>query len=385
MRRIAIIINDNLANWQGGLNYIFGLATSAREFCPDDYEFIFLTEKNPKPEISDQLKGFQFSRLNRNSPKLYYRILRRIAKIIFGYDRFIDVQLQKLKVDLLTHSGDLGRGAKTPAITWFPDFQHKALPHLFSDKERVQRDRKIQMYLENSDRLILSSESAFNDLKQYYPNSISYWHKVRVLPFPASLPSDFFPVDLRDHYGLSEKYFFVPNQFWRHKNHLLVIEAISQAIKISNDIQVVFTGKTDDWRHADYYNDLLAEISRLAVSPNVKILGLVPRSHVYSLMQYSVAVINPSLFEGWSTTVEEAKLMKKVLLLSDIPVHREQNPALGRFFMPQDAAELAKLMVDNIQNGINLDVKGDQVEQSGAEARRDFATKYISIVNEIIK
>ena len=32
---------------------------------------------------------------------------------------------------------------------------------------------------------------------------------------------------------------------------------------------------------------------------------------VISIMYYSNAIINPSVFEGWSTTVEEGKLLKK--------------------------------------------------------------------------
>lgn len=45
-----------------------------------------------------------------------------------------------------------------------------------------------------------------------------------------------------------------------------------------------------------------------------------------TLMKHAIAIINPSLFEGGSTTVEEAKSLLKVIILSGIPVHREQNP-----------------------------------------------------------
>jgi hypothetical protein len=36
-----------------------------------------------------------------------------------------------------------------------------------------------------------------------------------------------------------------------------------------------------------------------------------------------VAVIKPSLSEGWKTTVEEAKTVSTLLILSDIDVHHE--------------------------------------------------------------
>ena len=52
------------------------------------------------------------------------------------------------------------------------------------------------------------------------------------------------------------------------------------------------------------------------------------------------ALLNPSRFEGWSTTVEEAKAVGTPMLLSDIAVHREQAPQ-ARFFAPDDALSLA--------------------------------------------
>ena len=58
-------------------------------------------------------------------------------------------------------------------------------------------------------------------------------------------------------------------------------------------------------------------------------------------MKHSVGVINPSLFEGWSTTVEETKSLGLNMVLSDIPVHREQNPDRGVFFDPRKPASLA--------------------------------------------
>jgi glycosyltransferase involved in cell wall biosynthesis len=72
-----------------------------------------------------------------------------------------------------------------------------------------------------------------------------------------------------------------------------------------------------------------------------KVLGMVPYADVTALMAHSLAVINPSLFEGWSTSVEEAKAMGKAIVLSRIPVHVEQDPARASFFDPHSVRELA--------------------------------------------
>jgi len=62
-------------------------------------------------------------------------------------------------------------------------------------------------------------------------------------------------------------------------------------------------------------------------------------------MRVAGAVINPSLFEGWSTTVEEAKSMGVPMLLSDIGVHREQAEGRASFFDPHAPETLADLLV----------------------------------------
>jgi glycosyltransferase involved in cell wall biosynthesis len=61
-------------------------------------------------------------------------------------------------------------------------------------------------------------------------------------------------------------------------------------------------------------------------------------------MRACTAIINPSLSEGWSTTVEEAKSLGVPMLLSDLRVHREQAGDGADYFDPEVAGQLASLM-----------------------------------------
>jgi glycosyltransferase involved in cell wall biosynthesis len=85
---------------------------------------------------------------------------------------------------------------------------------------------------------------------------------------------------------------------------------------------------------------LLARARELNVLQPFRVLGVVPHERVAALLRESVT-LNPSLFEGWSTTVEEAKSSGKRVLLSDIPRHREQEARSGQFFDPRDPEALA--------------------------------------------
>ena len=105
---------------------------------------------------------------------------------------------------------------------------------------------------------------------------------------------------------------------------------------------------------------------------------MVPYEHVTALSRDSAAQINPSLFEGWSTTVEEAKSMGKRILLSRIPVHVEQDPPGGEYFDPHDPDELAALMEEAFTRE---DPEGDRRladEARGAlpGRRRRFVAEY---------
>ena len=73
-------------------------------------------------------------------------------------------------------------------------------------------------------------------------------------------------------------------------------------------------------------------------------LGFIDRAEQLQLMNYAKAVIQPSLFEGWSTVVEDAKSMNQFVIASDIDVHREQLKNNCRFFSPNDEIALAKII-----------------------------------------
>jgi hypothetical protein len=61
-------------------------------------------------------------------------------------------------------------------------------------------------------------------------------------------------------------------------------------------------------------------------------------------MQNALAIIQPSLFEGWSTVVEDAKALNQHVIASSLSVHKEQLEKNASFFDPFDYKRLAELM-----------------------------------------
>jgi glycosyltransferase involved in cell wall biosynthesis len=143
-------------------------------------------------------------------------------------------------------------------------------------------------------------------------------------------------------YKIDENYFFLPNQLWKHKNHMVVFKALTLLKKNGISVCVVCTGQIDDYRNNEYSHKIKQYIQENEL--NVKLLGIIDYQDVVELMRNSIAVINPSYFEGWSSTVEECKSLGKNMILSDINVHKEQAPDNSYYFNPDDENELYKII-----------------------------------------
>ncbi|SRR5579884_708603 len=271
-------------------------------------------------------------------------LLNGAFRRIFLWDLLMEKFLKEHQIDVVFGPTFIHRFSRIRILSWIPDFQHIHLPEMFSHEERLSRDRTFLQCGRLSTRLIAMSEAVRRDYESFAP---MYAYKVRVLYPITYVPESIYNYDLHsilDLYRLPEKFVYLPNQFWKHKNHELVFRAV-KALKDSGiKISVVCTGNPVDYRHPTYFAGLCSRVSEWGIRDQVINLGLIPREHVLLCMRQSVCVLNPSLFEGWGYTVDEARSVGKQVLLSDIPAHREQNPPKATFFDPRDCDDLtAKL------------------------------------------
>jgi len=383
MIRVGFVIERNTEQWTGGVSYysnLFGAlyGVSDRTIEPvvligSDTEVTRVVDRLPveviRASVLDQSGAMSLAR----------RGLRRLLT----HDRLLEALLVKHRVAVLSHSGWLGERSTLPAIGWIPDLQHVHYPEFFSATEIAIRDRLFSAQCRLCDRVLVSSESAMKELSKRDPACTT---KARVLRFVARSPGDA-PAAAGDGAAEGGNYFYLPNQFWVHKNHRLVIEAARLLKASGRHVRVLATGQTADYRHPGLYESLCDAIREAGLADSFILLGLVPRNDVGRLMRHAVAVINPSLYEGWSTTVEEAKSLGKRMILSDIPVHREQAPADGVYFDPHKPAELADVLW---RVWSEFDPVQDQRRMRRALAewprrQAEFAREYVSLVREVLE
>ena len=244
---------------------------------------------------------------------------------------------------------------KIDDIMWIADFQDKYYPQFFSDAELRGRESAIKDCIYRGTSIVVSSENAKSDFLKFY----GYYKNIYVVPFVSFIEFEIRHLTknkqnevLKSNDLLGRDYAVIMNQFWQHKNHIVVFQAIKYYLEIFPN--------SNFYRNPDYIERLKTLTLDSAVASHISILGFIDRAEQIAIMKNASFVIQPSLFEGWGTVVEDAKVLDKTILLSDIPVHREQMNEKCILFNPHDPVALAELIeqesqkehYDDVEKGI---------------------------------
>jgi glycosyltransferase involved in cell wall biosynthesis len=261
-------------------------------------------------------------------------------------------------------------------ICWIPDFQHVHLPEFFTEGQLHYRDVTYQRMAERCTLMLLSSRNAFEHFADVFPQHVD---KVRLASFPSLFafepPSGDPRVTIRK-FNLPEKFILVANQFWRHKNHEVVVEAIRRLHSKGIQVPLVMTGQPIDNR--DLNNETMTRIfhaiALAGLNRFITVLGMVDDLDFGNLMRAAAVIVQPSRFEGWSTTIQDCKALGRPLICSDIAVHREQAKEAVGYFQCDRPDELADLLA---RNWPKFKAGSDtHVEKCALAAEQEFARSY---------
>ena len=297
----------------------------------------------------------------------------------------VEFYLRKYSIDIFSHTALIGF-EKAKTLNWIPDFQHIRLSEMFRKKDIKKRNKPTIRLIKKSDGIVLSSYDSLKDFKELTKDNSN---KAFVLQF-VSQPGIYVENNeeeinkIREKYKIEDDFFFIPNQFWKHKNHLVVFKALKLLKDRGINITLVCTGLLDDFRNKEHGSIIKQYITENQI--NVFLLGLIDYHEVVLFLKYSIAVINPSFFEGWSSSVEECKSLGKNMILSNIEVHREQNPVNSFYFDPNDVEKLSQLLEFHISNKGKVMKLYTKIEFDESIKRRteEFAKRYELIVKNVI-
>jgi len=347
--RIGLVLQGD-ANWVGGVEYGKNLLKALYALPPDEqatFEVVPLTWKGVAAELYEDMPArfHQELQVGLVEEPRWRQFCRARLPRWFDTKRTLATSARDQGLTFMypyiRRPGDPGR----PRVASFiPDFQYRYLQRFYSDEQLRHLEERSVQSIERADGVFLISENARRDFARFYPTHVP---KAHVLTFRTGAPAAWFepdPAAVVHAYGLLQRYFIVCNQFWQHKNHRAIFAALEILGRRGVRPFVVCTGNLVDFRRenvADWVDGMLQEFG---VRDQVRVLGLIPRLEQIQLVRGALAVIQPSLFEGWSTGVEDARALGKRIALSNLDVHREQDPPQARFFDPQSPEALAEIL-----------------------------------------
>lgn len=385
MLRVGLVSVDPGRKWIGGRYYLQHLVRAVAALPADERVALVdvwwkeMPDDDPFAEVRGLLDGQEVLRFPATHAG---RLLRALRRVWHGWRDAHDL-FSEARIDVLFPITPIANPG-VPLVFWMPDFQPWRMPELFTSELRAWYEGH---YLSNGEQariVVVSSNDGLRDLETYLPQ---FRDKARVLHF-CSVPTDEWwelePVTVARKYALPDKFFLLANQFSHHKNHPVVFEAVRRLRARGLPVVVACTGSTYGFRGNGYLESIESFLLEHDLKDSVRILDLIPRADQVALMRRAAAILQPSHFEGWSTVIEDAKTLGKIILVSDLAVHREQAPPRGIFLAMDDAEAWAEAM----ERAWNTSPSGPNAEEEAAgahalvEAQFQTGRTFVSIVRE---
>jgi glycosyltransferase involved in cell wall biosynthesis len=381
-KRIGLLFSYDEA-WVAGAYYIMNLVHALKTLpLIEQPKLIFYIKNENDNLIVKQLNYLNYEVVVLNSPLPFWkRVVNVLYRKSFNENRFLNFP-NKFDLDIVFpfkfDNSLLGQKHWLGRLFWIPDLQEAFFPQFFSEQEIVFRKALQAFILNNKYSVVFSSKNALGHFHELYgkQNCNEF-----VLNFAVTHQS----IDHLDKekvlnkFGIDRPFFFSPNQFWVHKNHMIILQALVELKKHHENILVVFSGKESDYRNPDYFNSIKLFVSENNLDKHVMFLGFIDRAEQLLLIRESIAVIQPSLFEGWSTVIEDAKAFDKFIIASDIEVHQEQLNQNYLLFNPKSKDDLIKKVLMFTSQHIAI------IPNNYAKAVNKFGQDFMQIINAITK
>jgi glycosyltransferase involved in cell wall biosynthesis len=188
-----------------------------------------------------------------------------------------------------------------PTVTTVLDLQHHELPQFFSRGERLFRRFAYDRAARGADHVLTISEysrSRLIEIAGVAPERVTAVHlgidHERFTPEASATDAS-----LEERLSLPERFVVYPANLWPHKNHDRLIDAMGQLE--DPDVHLVLTGQG-----YGRLGELGERARRAGVADRVHHLGYLEPDEVPALYRSALAMVFPSLYEGFGAPPVEA-------------------------------------------------------------------------------
>lgn len=163
--------------------------------------------------------------------------------------------------------------------------------------------------------------------------------KIHILPY---VPCKYYYVNeeldgFNDRYRDLGKFIFYPAQFWEHKNHKKLVEAVHILKRKHPDLLVVFVGSKKNGYQSTY-----EMIIKLNLSENFRFLGYVTDEEMPQLYRRARGMIMPTFLGPTNIPPLEANALGCPVAVSNIYGSQEQLGDATIYFNPNSVLDISK-------------------------------------------
>lgn len=316
----------------------------------------------------------------------------RAGSMLFGVRHFGGKYeaLKELALDLLvtTPTASLaGIYAGIPYTCQVADVMHRFYSRSpdYTFGEIVRRDICYSRSVKGALRCIVDSECGAEHVNRFFgiPRNRIKAISMVAPPYIYELKSNTnaWADHLVRNFDLPNTFLFYPAQFWAHKNHIRLLEALRMLR--DNDklvVPLVLTGSE---------KNNLAIVKRFLSDNNmdsqVRILGYVDESQMVALYKRCKALVFPTLFGPTNIPIIEAFVMGKPVLCSNLFGMPEQVGDAGILFNPLNSAEIASA-IRRIWNDPELygSLTSRAIKRAGLFTLEGYTKQWLEVVSEAI-
>ncbi len=234
-----------------------------------------------------------------------------------------------------------------PYIMAVHDLQHRIHPEFPEVTASGAAEYREFLYTNGicqAEAVLVDSEVGREDVLEFYGH-LTTPDRIRVLPF---VPPPYLVRATREavsatlvSIGLPDRYLLFPAQFWPHKNHVRVTEAVALLRRDDLDVTVVMTGSAAGPIRAGVLADVVDIVARDKIGDLVRVLGYVDNATIAALYSGATGVLLPTFFGPTNIPVVEGWAMGVPVITSDIRGIREQCGDAAVLVDPLDTAAIA--------------------------------------------
>jgi len=235
-----------------------------------------------------------------------------------------------------------------PYIVAIHDLQHRLqpkFPEVSANGEWEAREYDLGNCITSATIVLVDSEVGKEDVLRFYGDRGIAEDEVMVLPFlPAPYISDASDLEVRRvlaAYGLERGYLFYPAQFWPHKNHVRIVEALALLRGQGLDVRLVLSGSHSGELREATFVAVKHKAAETGVGDLVRYLGRVPDEDMSALYLGSAGLIMPTFFGPTNIPPLEAFSLGRPVITSDIRGIREQMDGAALLIDPRSAESIS--------------------------------------------